>query len=134
MTQASPQKHILLVEDNRAFRLGMQLTLNHLNCLVDTAENGEDAIQKASLHSYDLIFIDIELPDMNGLEVTRHIRALPDSTSSQAPIVALTGHLEADITQHTETTSIYKFITKPISIPMLTSLLQQLESQPQDMQ
>ncbi len=84
---------VLVVEDNLAAAIAVKLALKQLNCVVNVAENGKQALQKAAKGSYDLIIIDLGLPDISGMDVTRKIRAFSDQEKAKVPIVALTGHL-----------------------------------------
>ena len=84
--------HVLLVEDGISAAMAAKLFLQRCQCTVDIAQDGAQALTKASENTYDLILMDIGLPDMEGTEVARQIRELADTEKSQVPIVALTGH------------------------------------------
>ena len=101
------------------------VNLERLNCTVDQAATGKDAIQKATAHHYDLIFMDMGLPDHTGIEVTQTIRALPDPQKAQVPIVGLTGH--AGDTQHQAclNAGMNAVLTKPAQFLTFQSTLQQ---------
>lgn len=85
---------ILIVEDNPTAARALFVSLRPFNCSVDIAENGTQAIEKAQNNSYDMILMDVGLPDMSGIEVTKKIRAFSDAKKSQVPIVAITGHAD----------------------------------------
>jgi two-component system aerobic respiration control sensor histidine kinase ArcB len=87
---------ILVVEDSTLAAKAVQSTLTRLNSrfVSDIASNGHDALQKVQTHPYDLILMDIGLPDIEGIELTRQIRALNKPQTSQLPIIALTGHAD----------------------------------------
>ena len=89
---------VLLVEDNALIVAGTYPALERLNCEVTFAATGTDAIKEASENHYDLIIMDIGLPDQDGIKVTRVIRSLPDPQKSGVPIVAYSAHV--DETQH----------------------------------
>lgn len=78
---------ILLVEDDPNTAKCVVQMLSHAGMSVYTIDLGEDAIELAKLYDYDLILLDINLPDMNGHEVLRQIRLCKITT----PIMALTG-------------------------------------------
>jgi len=88
-----PLKQILVVEDNTTAAMAIQIALSSYDCKVDLAVTGQEALEKAQQQAYDLILMDIGLPDTDGLEVTKKIRAMDHSIYSEVPIVALTGHL-----------------------------------------
>lgn len=83
---------VLVVEDNTLAAMAVKITLDSFNCIIDVAENGEEAIKKAESSIYDFILMDVGLPDMDGTEATKMIRALEDKGKSSVPIIALTGH------------------------------------------
>jgi two-component system, cell cycle response regulator DivK len=86
---------ILLVEDNETIRHAFSILLEDSGYRVHEAGTGAEAISAAERVKPDLILMDLGLPDMNGLEVTRRIRANP--RTSEQIIVALTGRaLETD--------------------------------------
>ncbi|MCP4473363.1 MAG: PAS domain-containing protein [Gammaproteobacteria bacterium] len=85
--------HLLVVEDNRPAAMALKIALRPFSCAIDIAKNAQQAIEKVQQNHYDLIFMDVGLPDMSGLEATKKIRALPDTDMAQVPIIALTGHV-----------------------------------------
>ncbi|GKY87623.1 response regulator transcription factor CtrA [Sinisalibacter aestuarii] len=78
---------ILLVEDDPTTSRSIELMLTHANLNVYSTDLGEEGIDLAKLYDYDLILLDLNLPDMNGLEVLRQLRAARIAT----PILILTG-------------------------------------------
>ena len=86
-------RNILLVEDvvmnqDLACRI-----LHGWGMKVDVASNGREAVDKVLSHSYDLILMDIQMPDMDGVEATIAIRNIPDTSKSRLPIIALTANV-----------------------------------------
>jgi two-component system, cell cycle response regulator CtrA len=78
---------ILLVEDDPTTSRSIELMLTHANLNVYATDLGEEGVDLAKLYDYDLILLDLNLPDMNGLEVLRQLRAARIDT----PILILTG-------------------------------------------
>lgn len=66
---------VLLVEDNKTNQMVAKLMLQKLGCRVDIAENGEEALDKTAQHDYNVIFMDIQMPLMDGYQTTQAIRA-----------------------------------------------------------
>lgn len=83
---------ILVVEDNDLAAMALKIALRPFKCAIDIAKNGGQAVTMAERGDYDLIFMDIGLPDFSGIEAAKKIRVLADSKKSAVPIVGLTGH------------------------------------------
>jgi DNA-binding NtrC family response regulator len=78
---------ILVIDDEESIRKTISMTLQHAGYVVDTAENGKEAIEKSEVNFYNLALIDIRLPDMEGTEL---LSALKDTTPRMVKII-LTG-------------------------------------------
>lgn len=82
---------ILVVEDTEIVRKVMQITLSSLGYHVDIAINGSEAIRLFEKNDYDIVFMDLGLPDISGIEVTKELRRI-EGVKSSIPIIALTAH------------------------------------------
>jgi CheY-like chemotaxis protein len=83
-------KKILLVEDNPFNQLIARKFLEKWYAIVETADNGLLALEKLTVNKYDLILMDIQMPEMDGIETTKAIRKHRDISLQQIPIIALT--------------------------------------------
>jgi len=83
---------VLLVEDDPTTARSIELMLTHSNFNVYCTDMGEDAVELSKLYDYDLILLDLNLPDMAGLDVLRQIRVARVDT----PVLILTGDLDTD--------------------------------------
>jgi len=112
--------NILLVEDSEDNRFLVQAYMKNTNYLIDTAENGQVAIEKFLANVYDLILMDVQMPVMDGYEATREIRRLEQEEGRKpTSIVALTAHaLKGDIEKSIQA-GCDAHLTKPIRKPIL---------------
>lgn len=84
-------KHlILLVEDNEVIQKIALISLRRYGVDVDTARTGLEAVKQFAAKSYDLVFMDVAMPEMDGLTATQQIRKLEAPGTSRVPIVGLT--------------------------------------------
>jgi len=82
---------VLLVEDSKLAATMSKLNLEELDCLVVIAEDGKKAIEEVKKNDYNLVFMDIGLPDITGIEVSKRIRKL-DIKNNNLTIVGLTAN------------------------------------------
>jgi two-component system cell cycle response regulator CtrA len=78
---------VLLVEDETVVARGISLALKAASMIVDTADSGEEALELARLYDYDIVLLDLVLPDMEGYEVVRRLRA----SRVETPVLILSG-------------------------------------------
>jgi len=104
----------LLVEDNYLVRKMTILLLQQLNCKVDAVETGELALKYANNSPYDIIFMDIGLPDLDGLSVISQIRGSP-GLNRDVPIIALTAHSDRGYIQQSFDVGATEFLVKPLN-------------------
>ena len=122
-------KKLLVVEDNELNLEIASTLLKEAGFEVDTAENGKIAVEKveaASADRYDLILMDIQMPEMDGYEATRRIRALPDTKKAALPIVAMTANAFEDDRKNALHAGMNGHIAKPLDIPKLFQVLSEL--------
>ncbi len=85
-----PLSQILVVEDNEVLSKTLGLVVKRFGYIPSFAFNGEEAVAQFHTRIFSLIFMDINMPVMNGLEATRQIRALEGSSGPRIPIVGYT--------------------------------------------
>ena len=114
-------ENILLVEDNEINLEIMHSQLNSLNYKVDTAVNGKDALQKFRSKKYDVVLTDIEMPEMNGYDLTSEIRRTEQDPQSPIPILAITAS-EFDLNEErAKTLGFTDYMLKPLDLELLKS-------------
>jgi CheY-like chemotaxis protein len=108
---------ILLVEDNELNRDMLSRRLQRKGFEVDLAEDGRIGVEKGRAGGYDLILMDMSLPEVDGWEATRQLRAAPETRS--VPIIALTAHAMAGDRDKALEAGCNDYDTKPIELDRL---------------
>jgi signal transduction histidine kinase/DNA-binding response OmpR family regulator/HPt (histidine-containing phosphotransfer) domain-containing protein len=113
---------ILLAEDNEINQQVAQEILEQAGLLVEIANNGKEAVKMACNNKYDVILMDIQMPEMNGLDATRQIRQL-ESEIKNIPIIAMTAHAMTGDREKSIEAGLNDHVTKPIDPDKLFSAL-----------
>lgn len=122
-------KHVLIAEDNEINLEIMCELVRATGCLTDTAVNGEQALKRffsSPVGSYDLIFMDIQMPLCNGYEASEKIRALPRADAGRVKIVAMTADAFAEDIQKARDAGMDRHLSKPVNIPVLYETMREL--------
>ena len=130
----SRKKHqnisILVVEDNNVNREVLGDMLEGLGHSVSRATNGVEALDCANIQSFDIIFMDINMPVMDGIETTHRIRA-DSKLNSKACIVGLTAHGSDEFGEEAQQAGMDNFFTKPIRLEALRKIISDIVSNDQ---
>lgn len=121
--QTAAQLRILVVDDVPVNLNVVEKMLDSLVYQVESAANGAEAVEAVKSSHYDMIFMDIQMPGMDGLEATRQIRA-PDIERSSTPIVAITANPQESDRDACIEIGMNDFIAKPFVKNQLTTLLE----------
>ncbi len=118
-TYAVQGLNILLVEDNELNQILATKVLTGWNWNVDLAENGKIALDKIADADFDLILMDIQLPEMDGYEATRRIRTTLKAPKCNIPIMAMTAHAMSSEERKCYEAGMDGYISKPFSSKVL---------------
>ncbi len=107
--------NILLVEDNPFNQAVASDTLHNFNenINVDIAANGKIALEKITNNEYDVILMDVQMPEMDGIEATGHIRNSSEEKKKNLPIIALTANVNSSEAEKCRIAGMNEYITKP---------------------
>ena len=105
---------ILLVEDNKVNQMICQQFLTKLGCNVDLAQTGKEGVEQFQQNGYAAIFMDCNMPEMDGFKATETIRAIESEKQLKpTPIVALTAHVQQEVKDNCLEAGMDEFLSKP---------------------
>jgi PAS domain S-box-containing protein len=117
---AQPEVRVLVVEDNENNQKVARNMFRKIGCDVEIATNGKEALEKLAGKDFDLVFMDVQMPGMDGRETTRLIREpSSDVRDHQIPIIAMTAHAFEDDRSACLAAGMNGYLTKPVEISLL---------------
>lgn len=116
---------VLLVEDNVINQEVARAMLEGLGCRIDLASNGLEAIRAVSNKRYDIVFMDCQMPKMDGYEATRTIRTSENGGGYHLPVIALTAHAMEGDQEACLAAGMDGYLTKPFAESQLIAVLKQ---------
>lgn len=114
---------VLLAEDNAINQAVAVDMLESLQCQVDVVSNGREVLEALSQRAYDVILMDCQMPEIDGLEATRTIRAQEASGGAHLPIIALTAHALQGDRDKCLAAGMDDYLSKPFSYEQLQAML-----------
>lgn len=117
---------VLLVEDNELNRMVAQNTLQNFRCIVAEAENGEEAIKILKKQTFDVVLMDIQMPELDGIETTKILR---QEHQLKIPIIALTANAFKTEIEKCKEAGMNDYVTKPFSEEALLEILNKYSPQ-----
>lgn len=119
--------HILVVEDDLVNQRYIVRLLEKMGCTVTLAEDGLEAIEVLKAERFDVVFMDVEMPRMNGIEATRAIRDRETGClDPRVPIVALTAHAMWGDEQRCVHAGMDDYVSKPVEIDTMAAIIQSI--------
>ncbi|RPH95910.1 MAG: response regulator [Lysobacterales bacterium] len=112
------KRHVLVIDDDAVVGRSFDRVLSEKGYEVDTALSGEEALKDIEAHDYDVVFTDIRMPGMDGLEVTERIKARCPWT----PIVVITGYGTEENEAKASVLGVSGFVRKPLTPEMIESI------------
>ncbi len=106
-------KTILVTDDQAHILKLVEFALEEINCWIETARSGEEAVGKAARMQIDLLIVDVKLPGIDGFETVRRIKE--NSDCPDLPVIILTGQGHSDVRAKAAGLGVTAFLTKPFS-------------------
>ncbi len=119
---------ILLAEDNEINSLIALEMLKQMGCHVDCVQNGQEVLNAVAKKEYDVILMDVQMPGMDGIEATEHLRK--DTRYDALPIIALTAHILKEELDKCYTAGMQSHVLKPISTKILCQTIAKFTKAP----
>ena len=110
-SEATKPKQILIVDDEPTIRLGFAITLRTESYLVETATNGREALQKLADHSFDLIILDLRMPELDGIETLQKLRQAPHNRN--VPVILCSAQINFTNLVKALNFCCFHFLSKP---------------------
>lgn len=117
---------VLVAEDNVVNQIVARRLLEKQGFRVEVVCNGKEALQALQRRRYDLVLMDVQMPEMDGVEATRAFRQTEQSSGARVPIVALTADQAPENRQRCLEAGMDGYILKPIDMKALHYLIEQL--------
>lgn len=113
---------LLLVEDSHLNQAVVTTILDNAGYHTDLADNGREALKAVRSQHYDLILMDLDMPEMNGFEATEAVRRLKTPIAS-VPIIAVTANISAQARERAQRVGMNDYLTKPIDAALLLATI-----------
>src|SRR5690606_3049525 len=120
--QFEDEPYVLLVDDNQINQKVALKLLNKLGCRCDVASNGYEAIEMAAVHPYQIIFMDIQMHEMDGVEATAQIKEMLQQNCP--PIIAMTAYSMKDDAEKFMNRGLDDYVSKPVKSADLFNMIQ----------
>ncbi|MDZ7740391.1 MAG: response regulator [Bacteroidota bacterium] len=128
--QNDKELHVLIVEDNNINQKIIKVFVGKLGHQCVLAENGKEAVDLFEKNKFDCILMDIQMPVMDGIEATQHIRAIEQQRQDEpyTPIIAVTASSPFEDQQEFINAGMDEYIPKPVSLQKLKNVLERVKN------
>ncbi|WP_306345617.1 ATP-binding protein [Vibrio quintilis] len=110
---------ILVAEDNKANQIVIENMFLHAGIHIEIAQNGLEAVEKVADNHFDLVFMDMSMPLMDGMQACQEIRAMADRQKAELPIIALTAHALHGDKERFIAAGLTDYLSKPVRLSQL---------------
>jgi CheY-like chemotaxis protein len=117
---------ILLAEDNPVNRRLALLVLNKMGHTVTVVSTGREAVDAIAITPFDLAILDVQMPEMDGMEATRIVRSAEQSSHRRLPIIAMTAHAMQGDRERCLQAGMDGYVAKPINLRALATEISQV--------
>lgn len=121
-------KKVLIAEDSSVIQNLTRRILQIQNYQIFSAKNGKRVLEMLDKEDFDIILMDINMPQMDGMECAQKIRALGDDNKAQIPIVAITGNAQNYSMEDFKNAGINDYLQKPLNFDNLVDTVKRLTS------
>lgn len=115
--------HVLVADDNAVNRRVAEISLEQFGCTVDLAQDGREAVERFQVGRYDLVMMDCFMPNFDGFEATRAIRAIEARTGHRTPIIAMTASILPEDQERCRAAGMDRFLLKPFQPKDIEAIL-----------
>mgnify|MGYP006288675561 CR=1 FL=1 len=122
--------NFLIADDIIMNRFLLREIVSEIAHQIYEAGNGREAVKLLQENAIDIVLMDIEMPEMNGVETTQYIRSKMEYPLSRVPVIALTAHNPADFFKSYQNAGFDQLITKPYSIDKIMRVITSLNDLP----
>jgi len=122
----SETKKVLIAEDSSVIQNLTKKILMMQNYSIHSAKNGEQVLKALETEAFDVILMDINMPNMDGMECSRAIRALNDKEKAAIPIIAITGNAKNYSIDDFKEAGINEYLQKPLNFDQLVETVKKL--------
>ncbi len=125
-TKSIKEMKVLVAEDNPVNQVILRKIFERFGCTIDLARNGSQALQKLGESDYDIVFLDIQMPDFDGYEVTERVRKAESKSGHHQKIVGLSAHATTEHKKRSLEAGMDGYLTKPIKSEKILQICREL--------